>query len=77
VAAEAAVLVGDMPIDAVTAANAGMGALLVSGGAAGEDELRQAQPLAVLSGLPEVAAWLLEHGRGWDYHRHPGRRHDV
>ncbi len=75
VAAEAALLVGDMPIDAVTAANAGVGAVLVTGGAADKDELLQARPLAVLFGLSEVASWLLEHGRGWGYHTHQGRRH--
>lgn len=65
VSAEAALLVGDMPIDALTAQQAGMEAVLVVGGAAGEEELRQTGALAVLPGLPEVAAWLLEHGRGW------------
>lgn len=74
VAADEALLIGDMPIDAVTADNSGMAALLVRGGAADEDELRVARPLAVLAGLDEVAAWLLEHGRGWGYHTHPGRR---
>ncbi len=69
-----ALLIGDMPIDAVTADNAGLRALLVCGGAADEDELRQSRPLAVLSGLDEVAGWLVEHGRGWGYHTHPGRR---
>lgn len=74
VAAGEALLIGDMPIDAVTAANAGMAAVLVAGGAAEEDELRAAQPRVVLRDLQEVAAWLLEHGRGWGYHRHSGRR---
>ncbi len=77
VPAAQALLVGDMPIDAVTAANVGMDAVLVSGGAADEEDLLGAKPLAVLPGLPELAGWLVEHGRGWGYHTHPGRRNGV
>ncbi len=65
---EAGLLVGDMPIDAETAANAGMASLLVEGGAADRDELRQAHPRSVVGDLGEVREWLLQHARGWGYH---------
>lgn len=65
---EAGLLVGDMPIDALTAANVGMAAILVGGGAAEQEELRRARPLALVGDLGEVAQWLVQQGRGWGYH---------
>lgn len=72
--AGAALLVGDMPIDALAAGNAGVAAVLVAGGAAGAHELERAGALAVVPTLDDVARWLVKRGRGWDYDRYPGRR---
>lgn len=64
----AALLVGDMPIDAVTATNAGMASILVGGGATDGEELRHASSLAVVDDLGQVVEWVMKHARGWDYH---------
>ena len=61
----AALLVGDMAIDAATGRNAGVEVVLVAGGASPAGELAAAGALAVLDGVAALPAWLAAHGRGW------------
>lgn len=62
--AQQTMLVGDMPVDAETGANAGIPVVGVTTGSATDEELRSAGCVAVLDGVPDLPAWLSSTARG-------------
>jgi phosphoglycolate phosphatase len=62
VPAHRSLMVGDTTHDLQLAANAGTGAIAVSFGAHGVQELQSLQPLALLHSVAELADWLGTHG---------------
>ena len=66
VGAAAALMVGDMAVDAATARAAGVPAVLVAApGGAERDELEASGPVAVLESIRGLPVWLAANGEGW------------
>ena len=74
VAAADALMVGDMEVDAATAAGVGVPLVGVQGDTEKARALLAAGAVAVLGALEELPGWLAANGSGWGYHSPQGER---